>query len=155
MFPPSARYSADVRCARWNARYAGSLINNVSVKGYQTVGIWKQKFFAQRVIWKMMTGRDPAGEVDHINGVRTDNRWSNLRDVPRSINGKNMRLSSRNKSGATGVAYRADMGKWLAVIRCNYAQRHLGCFDTFDEALAARKKAEQESGFHPNHGRCD
>jgi hypothetical protein len=40
MFPATARYSADMRCKRWNDRYAGKLINNVTVRGYQIVGIW-------------------------------------------------------------------------------------------------------------------
>lgn len=46
-------------------------------------------YAASRVAWKLMTGADPRGMIDHINGIRDDNRFANLRDVPAQINAAN------------------------------------------------------------------
>jgi len=153
MFKNGAKYRPESLCKRWNTAHSGKIANTVSVKGYAIVIIWKQRLFAHRVIWKMMTGADPCGEVDHINGTRTDNRWVNLRDVPRVVNARNQRRHSRNKSGITGVRFREEMGKWTANIRYNNRQIYLGCYTTKEEAAAARAGAERALGYHPNHGR--
>ena len=91
--------------------------------------------------------------IDHINGIRNDNRPENLRSVSISENNKNVSKSTRNTSGVVEVYYYANIGKWRADIKYDNKYKHLGCFDKFEDAVLARKKAEIEYGFHENHGR--
>ena len=111
------------------------------------------RYQAHRIAYFLATGREPCGEVDHINGDRRDNRPSNLRVVTASENRRNAAVPSHNTSGLIGVSYRGDKRRWRAYIAIGDITQHLGYFNTKTEALAARKAAEQEHGFHPNHGR--
>jgi hypothetical protein len=92
-------------------------------------------------------------EVDHINGDSCDNRLVNLREVNHQQNMRNAKRRSDNSSGATGVYYIKATGRWIAQIRVDNRGRHLGAFNSFEEAVAARKAAEVALGFHENHGR--
>lgn len=97
-----------------------------------------------------MTGEWPD-QVDHINGIRDDNRWCNLRDVDNQGNAKNQKMRSDNKSGVTGVC-RKD-GKWLSYIYVKGNRVDLGLLDNLDDAVKIRKQAELKYKFHRNHGR--
>lgn len=99
-----------------------------------------------------MTGRYPTF-VDHINGNRSDNRWSNLREVTKSENSKNMALLNTNKSGVAGVFWNKGKKKWTARIESEGVTTHLGHFESLDRAAEVRKQAESIFGFHKNHGR--
>ena len=137
----------------WNLRYAGQpALAFINSSGYPGGNLLDRSVLAHRVIWKMVTGQEPQ-QVDHISGVRSENKWANLRSVCQSINQRNARRRRDNKTGLAGVywyPYGRKTGKWLVVI-CN---RHVGYFDTFEAAVAARKQAERELGFHENHGRA-
>jgi len=84
-------------------------------------------------------------DVDHIHGnkTRNDNRKENLRIATRSQNNMNSALSKNNLSGVTGVYFDKNANKWSASITINYKTLHLGLFDTFTEAVQARKRAEE------------
>lgn len=142
-------YSAERRANRWNAMYAGREAGSMTGHGYRRINIWAHDIMAHRIAWAMTRDRWPQGEIDHINGVRTDNRIVNLRDVSRMVNGRNMVRSRRNKSGVTGVFGDARRSRWTAVIR----KKYLGAFTSIDEAIAARRAAERDLGFHENHGK--
>ncbi len=135
---------------QWNGRFAGRRAFTAISGGYYVGAIHYQNYMAHRIIWKMTYGVEPI-EVDHINGVRTDNRLSNLRNVTSAENSRNSGRDSRNTSGVTGV-YRHFDGRWRARIWVNGRARCLGCFHAFDDAVRARKAAEAEIGFHQNHG---
>lgn len=109
---------------------------------------------AHRLIHRLVTGDDPGyKQVDHINHTRSDNRWSNLRLVDGDrVNAKNKSRSASNTSGVTGVGWDKDRCKWYAQISVGGVRRRLGKFHSFDNAVAARKAAEREYGYHPNHG---
>jgi hypothetical protein len=144
----------DVRSGRnWNTKYAGqpalAAFNSFGYRHGQLMGAHVR---AHRVIWKIMTGED-ANTVDHINGEPSDNRWCNLRNVSLSENMKNARLPKHNTSGTIGVQWSSIKRKWIAQIKSQGIGRILGGFDAFDAAVAARKQAERELGFHENHGR--
>lgn len=138
---------------RWNTIYAGQeAFTGVHVTGYREGRIHSERYKAHRVIWKMVFGEDPS-EIDHVNGDRADNRLANLREVDRTGNARNRAIHTSNTSGVIGVMWHKATGKWLAKIGVGYSSRHLILSDSFDEAVAARKAAEVQHGFHPNHGR--
>lgn len=126
--------------------------SNCANRGYTKVGIDGVTYYTHRLIWLWMTGEFPDGFVDHINGDQTDNRWSNFRVVNFSDNVKNTGLQKRNKTGHTGI-YINKQGRYFVNVRHQGRTIYLGSFDTLDEAIPIRKKAEQEYGFHSNHGK--
>lgn len=85
----------------------------------------------------------PSGKVvDHINGIKTDNRKSNLRICTYCQNSMNMSTRKDNTSGQTGVFWDKQRGKWKAEIVCNKKRIHIGFFTNKDEAIKARQEAE-------------
>lgn len=131
---------------------AGYLIRKQEGKHYLQIRIRKDRYLVHRLAFLYMTGSFPDGQVDHINGCGTDNRWSNLRDVPSIDNTRNRRLPCTNKSGVIGVRWSASANRWLAQISDKGKQIHLGSFCCKEDAVAARKTAELELGYHPSHG---
>lgn len=134
---------------RWNTCFAGrEALSHVNEQGYRQGHILGRLYRAHRVIWKVAHGVD-ADEIDHMNGDRSDNRLRNLRNVPRVGNMRNRSRNANNKTGVTGVCRHKVTGKWAAKV----GNAQLGTFDTFEEAVAARKAAERNLGYHENHGR--
>mgnify|MGYP001222984437 CR=1 FL=1 len=149
------RYTA-VRMAKiWNSKLARREAISCIDKGlgYRKGSLNGRKVYAHRVIWALHTGHWPLEDIDHINGDRADNRWGNLRAVPHSVNARNTRIRCTNTSGMMGVARYGRHGRWRALIMVDGRTKHIGCFDTYEQACAARKDAEARLGFHPNHGR--
>lgn len=145
-------HTAAHTCAKWNSRFAGKeALTKVNI-GYRCGRLNYRYVLAHRVIWKLMTGED-AVEVDHIDGDRSNNRWSNLREVSSAGNNRNAAMRSDNTSGVVGVVWHKRERKWMAGTSIGGKYQFLGLFDSFDDAVAARKAAEPSSGFHPNHGR--
>jgi hypothetical protein len=128
----------------WKKVKAGNIAGDRYRNGYRRVCIDSKEYLAHRVVWLMAHGEWPPREVDHINGIRDDNRLSNLRLAASSENKQNAGLRSDNKSGLTGVTWVPTRGKWRADIHLSRKQYCLGFFDTVDEAAAARTKAKAE-----------
>lgn len=84
--------------------------------------------------------------VDHIGGVNTrnDNRKQNLRIVTSSENICNQKLRKDNTSGVTGVCYDKSKRRWLVTIGINNKSIYIGSFINFEDAVAARKEAEDK-----------
>lgn len=121
--------------------------------GYRKIGIDRVEYYAHRIIWKMVYSVDPI-HIDHINGNREDNRLENLRTATRSENLRNQELSKRNKSGVCGVHFLKKTGRCHARIRGNAGEDlFLGSFEDKEDAISARKDAERDLDYHPNHGR--
>ena len=120
--------------------------------GYLYVHINKKRYFAHRIIYMYMTGCFPK-QVDHINHIRDDNRWENLRDVGSRENSINTSLSKNSKTNVNGVCMHKPTGKYRAYIMVNRKHIHLGLFNSITEAKEARHKADVTYGFHGNHGR--
>jgi hypothetical protein len=120
--------------------------------GYYIGHVSGQRFRAHRIIWKMQTGRDPLGQIDHIDGDKKNNKWSNLRDVSSRENSRNMPKLQRNQSGVTGVSKLAKSKKWRARIWGD-KEIYIGLFASKEDAIAARKQYEKLLGYHTNHGR--
>lgn len=132
---------------KWNTRYAGKVAGTFDHEGYVLVGVGGVLMKAHRVVWAISHGSWPSGCIDHINHDRADNRLENLRVVSRSENNRNMAA----RSAHPGVRWRARTSKWLASIRANGKQVHIGSFATLEEAIAAWERAKDRLGFHPNH----
>lgn len=84
------------------------------------------------------------GIVDHINHNILDNRKSNLRIVSKSENAINHKLLRNNTSGITGVFRNSKGDRWKAGITVNNKPIHLGTFYNFEDAVKARKEAEEK-----------
>jgi hypothetical protein len=113
----------------------GRVIGALNSDGYLTVQLERKRVKAHRVAWRLFYGEDAAGQIDHINGDRSDNRIENLRLVDNRTNGENRRAAQSNsRSGHLGVSWHAASGKWAASIRVSGKKLHLGLFDCPAEA---------------------
>jgi len=108
---------------------------------------------AHRVVWAVAYGVWPVGQIDHIDGDKTNNRLSNLREVDAVVNCQNRPIHTLNTSGVTGVTFLKRKKLWYARITIAGERRSLGRYKLLGDAVAARKRAEIEYSFHPNHGR--
>lgn len=148
-------YCPDTGAMRWAKKTCRKIVVGAPVgsftNGYLQTAFDGGRYLVHRIAWKMHYGTEPD-ELDHINGDRSDNRIKNLREVDRTQNNKNMALRSDNTSGHHGVSENKH-GSYIAQIWVNKKYEYLGSYATKEEAIAARKAAEQRHGFHKNHGR--
>lgn len=121
-------------------KIAGANIGN----GYLGIGVDGVHYRVSRLAVLWMTGVMPTKQVDHINGIRDDNRWANLRQATRSDNIANSKLRKDNKSGFKGVHWNESARKWRAHIRHKGKGYHLGSFDAPEEAYQAYCRAARE-----------
>lgn len=146
-------FKEEFRWKSWNDRYAHKeALVNINNGGYKQGEIYSKPHKAHRVMWYIETKEIPL-IVDHINGIRTDNRLENLRNVSVMENARNTCLNTRNKSGVIGVSYDNTYNKWVARIVVEGKSIFLGYFENFEEAVETRKLHEIKYGFHKNHGR--
>ena len=125
-------------CAIWNARYAGrEAMTAVNNSGYRSGSVGGVGTSAHRAVWALESGAWPCFDVDHINGDRSDNRIGNLREATRSQNLANAGVRSDNTSGLKGASWERRRKRWKANITEQGRQRHLGYYDTAEEAHAA------------------
>ncbi|MGL5284384.1 MAG: HNH endonuclease [Plesiomonas shigelloides] len=124
-------------------------ITQTNNRGYYWCNVFGKMFLVHRLVWLYMTGEHPEDEIDHINGDRLDNRWSNLRAVSAFDNARNQGERKDNTSGRRGVTRRGS--KWIARISHRGVRYTLGTFNTFDEAVRVREQAEHDFAYHPNH----
>lgn len=143
---PRNRRSRDRFCLK----EAGSLHRST---GYRHLTLSSVRYRMHRVIWFYVTGAWPEGVIDHINGIKNDNRWVNLRDVNPEDNTRNAKLRVDSSSGITGVSWDKREVKWMAYINANKVRITLGYSVDFFEACCTRKSAELKCGYHENHGR--
>lgn len=127
----------------WNKRFAGKKAGRIDGHGYVSISFRGKKVKGHRLAYLIARGEAPDN-IDHVNGVRSDNRIENLRPATHSENGFNKSVSSRSKSGVKGVFWHKKAGRWHSQIRSNGVVRHLGLFDSIEEAKAARDKASLE-----------
>ena len=120
----------------WNRRYANKAIQTLDRHGYIQVRLKPLNMRAHRVIWAMMTGAWPSEDIDHINGVRNDNHWENLREASRSLNNHN-RHTPRRSSYPKGVTLHKASGLYRAYVNLEGKQHSLGYFKTEAEAVSA------------------
>jgi hypothetical protein len=126
----------------------GSLAGGVHIDGYVLITLDGRIYRSHRLAWLYTHGAWPNGEIDHINGDRTDNRVINLRDTTRAENSQNQRHSRKgSKAGLIGVSWQKITRRWQARIFVSGKNKHLGYFDTPEAAHAAYINAKTE--LHP------
>lgn len=138
-----------VRNIALSARYpAGTIAGSVNALGYVQVRIDGKNYTAHRLAFLYMDGAWPEDDVDHINGVRNDNRWVNLRPAVRRVNCENRRTprSDNISSGVLGVSKDGHPLKkpYRATIQTNGKSIRVGYFATADEAHAAYVQAKRK-----------
>lgn len=150
---PLKYFASQRSCNSWNAKFAGRQAGGIDARGYGQIGLLDGRYRTHRVAYIWMAGGSQDLPIDHINGDRFDNRWSNLRLCTKFENARNTKRPSDNKSGHIGVYRHSNDKHWIAQIRTHGKTRYLGSFDHIDDAVMARTKASADHGFHENHGR--
>lgn len=151
---PSKYFSCDKACEVWNAHWSGKPAGAIDTKGYISITIGKKTTRAHRLAYFLIHGEWPKVSMDHINGIKTDNRWVNLRHATRSENQRNQKRLSTNTSGHKGVVFDKTNGTWYFQMRQNDGSRFTKTgFKTKEEAVAAcRIMREKLHGQFANHG---
>lgn len=117
--------------------------------GYRVIRLHGKKYYAHRIAWLLHSGAWPKGDIDHINGIPSDNRICNLRDVSASENLQNQHRApiSNKTSGLLGVSLSKSRKRWVAQIKINGKSKSIGSFTCKFEAHDAYLKAKRE--LHP------
>jgi len=110
---------------------------------YATYCVNGKQYTGQRLAFLYMEGYLPENDVDHINGIKDDNRWCNLREVSRGCNLRNSISRKPGRTGVVGVAWAEKAQRFVASL----ASKHIGSFKTLPEAAKARWEAEVEAGW--------
>lgn len=126
----------------WNARNANKPAGSFGPNGYRQMKLDGRTYIEHRVAWFFVHGRWPTEQLDHINGVRHDNRIANLRECNRYQNQQNNALKRTNTSGVLGASFSKVTGKWVAQIWANRKHYYLGNYDTKEEAGAVYLEAK-------------
>lgn len=117
--------------------------------GYLRITVLGRSYYAHRLAWFYVKGTWPD-QIDHINGIKSDNRIENLRDVTVQQNNQNKLKAQKNSdSKVLGVSWHKKAKKWQAHI-CVYKERkYLGLFDDVNEAHVAylKEKERVDYGF--------
>lgn len=141
-------YNSETGIIRWRvnrpgrgAPKAGDEAGDLASTGYRRLSVDGLRYFAHRLAWFHAHGEWPPGPLDHRNGVRADNRLSNLRLATPSQNMWNMGVSKRSTSGLKGAYWHKRERRWQAVIGAGRKSISLGYFATKEEAHAAYARA--------------
>lgn len=149
-YRPRFMFSTERGYKRWNSTFAGRVaFSSVNNCGYHVGSIWGERFYAHRVIWKMVYGVDPD-VIDHRNGRGTDNRLSNLRSCKPVYNLRNKKRHPRNTSGVSGVYWDSRSGNWRAQITVD-GRRISRSFVRIGEAANWRTQIGRKHGYTERH----
>jgi hypothetical protein len=135
----------------WNKKYPGQEALTLDGKGYRVVTVFGKRYLVHRLIWLYVYGDQPK-ILDHINGIKTDNRINNLREVTTQTNNMNRKIAKNNTSGVVGVYFNKKSNIWCAQMKFDGVTYHLGSSNNFDEAVKMRKAEQDRLGFSKRHG---
>jgi hypothetical protein len=145
------RYDATTGLFTWavskGRAKAGCLAGSLMSQGYIRIRIDSKKYLAHRLAWLFVCGEFPKNQIDHINGIKDDNCFANLRECSNTENQQNTGNRIDNTSGFKGVGFHKITGKWQACAKVNGKRHHLGLFLDKNSAHEAH-----ESFVRENHG---
>lgn len=124
-----------------NRVVVGSIAGRKTDTGYISIGLNGKHQRAHRLIYLWHHGELPVGDIDHINGIRDDNRIENLRFATRSQNNANSRVDRNSISGVKGVHWNKRDGNWIARINIKPKAIWIGTFATIELASEAYSRA--------------
>lgn len=137
---------------RKNQVKTGSIAGTINPHGYVRINILGRIHQAHRLAFLLMTGEMPEF-VDHINGIRHDNRWENLRAATKVQNCLNSSIRSDNTSGVKGVSWCKTRKKWVGYIKAPGAgvvKKYF--YDLIGAELWVKAKRKEHHGEFANHG---
>jgi hypothetical protein len=145
-------YEPDTGILRWknpnkhSSKKVGDIAGSLNDKGYLRVTVKNKEIKVHRIAWAIHHGQFPTIIIDHKNGIRHDNRISNIREATRSDNCSNKIKQSNNTSGYVGVYYFPErkLKKYEAIISKNKKRYFLGGFETAEDAYNAYKEKAKE-----------
>ena len=142
-------YSSETGIFTWKVRMSnkvktGDIAGSCYNKNYVGIQIDRKSYLAHRLAFLYMCGYLPEYEVDHLDGAKNNNQWSNLRHVSKICNLQNRKLSTTSTSGFIGVSWHKNHKKWSAYITIHGKQIYLGRYKTIEEAALARCHFEDE-----------
>lgn len=138
--------TGEFRWLRTHSRYvAGEVAGRKAAKGYRGLTLNKVPVLCHRLAWFIMTGAWPPQDVDHENGNRSDNRFSNLRPGSRGFNMQNLRRAHvDSESQLLGAYFDKRRGTWYSKIAKEGRTLHMGPFGNAVEANAAYLRVKRQ-----------
>lgn len=127
----------------------GKVLGSKTKNGYLTLSFDSKLYYAHRLAWFYVYKKFPEGMIDHINGVKTDNRIENLRDVSSFENLQNSKIHKDNKSGYKGVWWNKKDKAWRVQIFVKGKRINLGAHKNVEDAGKAYMEA---SKIYQTHG---
>lgn len=122
---------------------AGARAGHRRLDGYFVVGIDGKLYLRHRLAWLYVNGVWPTASIDHVNGIKGDDRLENLREAEHSQNIANSKRHTDNKAGIKGVHFHPHTGKWRVQLG-GKATKHVGLFESKAEAAEAYEKTARE-----------
>jgi hypothetical protein len=129
----------------FNAQHAERECRRPMPKGYLTVNIAGRSYLVHRLVWKLTTGQEPTGEIDHKNGVRDCNRWDNLRDATHQQTAINRGATVASRTGVKGVHWDDSKRCYTVFITVGGRTKYCGRFDDIEAARQRQRAAEVEA----------
>jgi hypothetical protein len=118
----------------------GDVAGSIDVTtGYSLIRVAGRQYKAHHLAWIYVHGTPPHMWIDHINGIRHDNRISNLRLATPQQSNANRGAFAHNRSGTKGVHWNRRLNKWVARIHVNGRDVHIGLFAEKADAIKARQ----------------
>lgn len=139
---PTRAYTTNM----WNGHFANKIAGSINRHGYRTVTFMGKYILAHRIAYALHGGGDPEC-IDHINRVRSDNRFVNLRAISSIENNLNKKLFANNTSGVPNVRWHRDKRKWTVQVHREGYGWYCAAFSDFGEAAVAAIQKRKEMGF--------
>lgn len=125
-------------------QHMGKPVGSTDRDGYLQIKVLKKLYRAHRLAWLFVNGCFPSGQIDHINGMRQDNRITNLREVTFAGNSQNQRIAHKDSTyGLLGVDKLSHRKLFRARISICGKRKTLGYFKTSEEAHAVYLTAKR------------